>query len=116
MFEKLINIAKNEFEMLDENLPIPKGLPTSQVVVLCSKNGNVYTTINDINGEICEKLIMNNDTKIVSVVCMWKNGQIDLPSYEFRNKLINLDICNNDTEIFLKAKDSIIIKKIAQTM
>ncbi len=113
MFEEMIRIARNELVSINEKAD---GLPAPQVTVLLTGNNNIYVATNDIDGSIRETLQHSKDTKIVKMVTMWKEGGVDLPSIGFRNALIELDVCNNDTDIILQGKDGVSIKKLAVTL
>ena len=90
------------------------GLPAPQVTVLRTGQGNTYVTENDIDGAICARLKEKNDTHIVKSLTVWKGGQIDLPSYQFRKALLAMNAQNRDTELILQGKDKIISKKLSQ--
>lgn len=113
MFEELFEIAKNKLAGIDE--PVV-GFPEPQATVLFTYNKNFYVAVNDMDGFICEELKGKNDTKIVHVLTMWKSGQIDLPSFQFRKALVALDQYNYDIDILLQGNDGYIIKKLWETM
>lgn len=107
--QELLEIAKRAFA--DE-----KALEASQVTVLWTSNHCFYTAIDDLSGAICEELALKKDTRILKLLTIWKNGQIDLPSFKFRQALIALNENNKDAEMILQGKDGYIIKKVSQTM
>ncbi len=113
MFEEMFSIAKNKLVNINECV---KQLPAPQVIVLLTENNTIYVAENDVDGLICEKLKSDNNTKVVKMLTMWKNGQIDLPSIKFRKALVLLNENNNDTEILLQGKDDFIIKKLSSTL
>ena len=107
--QELLEIAKRAF--MDE-----KALKASQVTVLWTSNHRFYTAIDDLSGAICEELELKKDTRILKLITVWKNGQLDLPSYQLRQALIQLNENNKDADIILQGMDGYIIKKISQTM
>ena len=113
MLEELFDVARNKLTNINE---IIDGLPAPQVTVLLTNNNNIYIAINDVQGLICEKLKSEDDTKIVRMLTMWKDGQLDLSSIGFRNALIKTDEYNNNTEIILQGKEDYLIKKLAETI
>ena len=113
MFEKMISIAKSKLEDINE---APLQLPSPQVTVLLSANGNIYTAVNDIDGTICEQLKRDKNTKIYKMITMWKDGSIDLPSINLRKALIELNEDNNNTDIMLQGKEGCLIKKLSVTI
>lgn len=113
MFKKMFEIAKNKLLTINE---IADGLPAPQVTILLTDNNNIYVAINDIEGLICKKLKSENDTKILQMLTMWKDGSIDLSSISFRKELIKMDEYNSNTDIILKGTDGYLIKKISSTM
>ncbi len=111
MFEEMIKIAKHKLDAINE---VINGLPAPQVTVLLTNNGNIYISVNDVEGTICEELKSNNNTKVVKMLTMWKDGTIDLPSVKLRKALVNIDEYNNNTDIILQGKDSYLTKKLAE--
>ena len=113
MFEEMFNIARNKLENINE---VVEGLPAPQVTVLLSDNNTIYVAVNDGDGTICKKLKNADDTKIIRMLTMWKDGGIDLSSINFRKALIKMDEENNNTDIILQGKGSYLIKKLAVTI
>ncbi len=107
--QELFNIAKRA---ISED----GALMASQVTVLWTSNHRFYTAMDDWSGAICEELKIKNDTHILKILTVWKNGQLDLPSYQLRQALIQLNENNKDADIILQGMDGYIIKKISQTM
>ena len=113
MFEEMFNVARNKIANINE---IIDGLPAPQVTVLLTDNNNIYIAVNDVDGLICKKLKNAEDTKIVRMLTMWKDGQIDLSSIKFRNALIEMNEQNSNTDIILQGKEDYLIKKLAVTI
>ena len=113
MFEEMLNIARNKLESINE---IVDGLPAPQVTVLLSDNNTLSVAVNDVEGAICEELKRDKNTKIIQMLTMWKDGGIDLSSYNFRKALVDMDEENNNTDILLQGKEGHMIKKLAVTM
>ena len=113
MFEEMFNIARNKLENINE---VVEGLPAPQVTVLYTNKNNIYVAVNDGDGTICKKLKNADDTKIIRMLTMWKDGGIDLSSINFRKALIKMDEENNNTDIILQGKGSYLIKKLAVTI
>ena len=113
MFEEMFNIARNKLENINE---VVEGLPAPQVTVLYTNKNNIYVAVNDGDGTICKKLKNADDTKIIRMLTMWKDGGIDLSSINFRKALIKMDEENNNTDIILQGKESYLIKKLAVTI
>ncbi len=113
MFEKLIEVAADKLATVTERLD---GLPAPQVIVLLTNNHKIYVTVNDVDGTICETLKRNHDTKILQMLAMWKGESLDLPSYDFRQALVELDSWNLTTGIVLQGKDGLTTKKLSETL
>lgn len=113
MFDKMISIAKSKLSNITENTSV---LPLPQVAVLLTDKNNIYVAVNDIDGSICEEMTRENDTKIVKMLTMWKNGCIDLPSTKFRKSLVEIDEHNNLADILLRGKTDYLIKKLSATI
>ena len=113
MFEEMFNIARNKLENINEAVD---GMPAPQVTVLLTNRNNIYVAVNDVEGLICENLKNADDTKIIRMLTMWKDGSIDLSSIRFRNALIETNEHNNNTNIILQGKEDYLIKKLAATI
>ncbi len=49
------------------------------------------------------KLAESGDTRIVRIVCLWKSGlTVDLPSWNLRTALLDLDGANREAKILLQ--------------
>lgn len=112
MFNDLIKLANETLFSLRESVI---GIPAPQVSVICTDKNNTYIAENDIDGSICDQLISNDDTRIVKLLTMWKNGQIDLPSLAFRKAILEMNSENKDTNILLQGKEGLIVKKLFET-
>jgi hypothetical protein len=112
MFEKLYQIATEQLAKTD----VAVGLPCPQVTVLVTEKENIYVAINDVKGEICKQLQEKNHTKIVKILTVWKNGEIDLPSLAFRQALLLMDSDNGKAKIYLQGVDGYITKTLLATI
>ena len=113
MFAQLIQIAEANLTALNETAD---GLPTPQVTVLLTANGNTYLAVNDVDGMICEKLVNHQDTKVVRMLTMWKNGSVDLSSHRFRVTLIEMDRANAGTMVALPGVNGLHAKALGTTI
>lgn len=113
MFDEMFSVAKNKLTNINE---IINGLPAPQVTVLLTNKNNIYVAVNDVEGLICENLRKEDDTKVVRMLTMWKDGQLDLSSIGFRNALIKMNEQNCNTDIILQGKENYLIKKLKVTI
>ena len=113
MFNQLLQIAKEKLVTVDETLD---GLPAPQVTVLLTANDTIYTAVNDVDGIICEKMVKNQDTKVVGMLTLWKNGGVDLSSHRFRVALVDMNECNTDTAIILQGENGLHTKALGVTI
>lgn len=110
MFEQMIEIAKNKLVTTNESV---NSLPAPQVTVILTDRNNIYVSVNDVDGTICEELKRNNDTRVTKILTMWKNETIDLPSIKFCKAVAIIDTYNNNTDIILQGKDIYLTKKLS---
>ena len=115
MIAQLIQIAKEKLATVDETVDV-EGLPAPQVTVLLTANDAVYVAVNDVDGAICETLKHENDTKVVRMLTMWKDGGVDLSSHRFRVALVNMDERNTDTAIILQGENGLHTKALGVTI
>ncbi len=112
MLNNLLHLAKNTLSNMEQMVG---SLPEPQVSVLATEK-NVYIAKNDVEGSICNELVCQNDTKIVNILTMWKNGQVDLPSFAFRKAVLAMNSKNKDTDILLQSAEGFVVKKLSETM
>ena len=112
MFNDLLSFAK---EILSKANQIKEGLQESQAIVFTTAKSYTYVSVGDTPQEICSQLISDNDTRILKLLTMWKNGQVDLPSLAFRKAILEMNIENKDTNILLQGKEGLIVKKLFET-
>ena len=115
MFEQLLQIAKENLVTLNDTVDV-EGLPAPQLTVLLTSNDAVYVAVNDVDGAICETLKHENDTKVVRMLTMWKDGGVDLSSYRFRVALVEMNACNADAAIILQGENGLHTKALGVTI
>ena len=113
MFDELFNMARAEIFGLDETA---EGLPAPQVTVLLTAGNRFYVAANDIDGAICEKLKQENNTKVLKLLTMWKDGCVDVPSFAFCNALVQMDKRNLNAEMILNGMGGYHTKTLAASM
>ena len=65
---------------------------------------------------LVKRLSDAKDTQIAKLLCVWRDGGIDLPSYSFRAMLCVLNTENTNAKIFVKGEKAIFTKRLYQTM
>ncbi len=113
MFNDLISIAK---ETLAKTNEVKEGYPEPQAIVFTTQNSYTYISVVETPQEICSRLVSEDDTRILKILVMWKNGEIDVPSYELRKAIVELNNENMDAHILLQGEDGLLIKKLSEMM
>ena len=96
----------------------------TQAVVLLSSKGKEYSTIiEDVLAEeklaeksLLRELLANDDTEIGYILVVWKNGCVDVPSYDFREMLCRMNIENKNASIFFRCEAGYHVKPLGVTM
>ena len=96
----------------------------TQAVVLLSSKGKEYSTIiEDVLAEeklaeksLLRELLANDDTEIGYILVVWKNGCVDVPSYDFREMLCRMNIENKNASIFFRCEAGYRVKPLGVTM
>ena len=126
--EEEITEALGTFELMktraDALREICEVQPYTQVVVVLTSNHNMYGTVLDNAmdpAHPCEHAFLKelqdqHDTDIRQMVCMWLNGGLDVPSYDFRQMVCDLREDNQNAEMLLQGAEGYLKKTIAQTM
>lgn len=113
MFDELFAIANAELAILNEKI---ERLPDPQVIVLLTDRNRFYVAANDVDGTICEAMKREKDTKVIRILAMWKDGSVDLPSFDFRDALIQMDERNLNAEMILNGMGGYHTKTLAVSM
>lgn len=96
----------------------------TQVVVVLTSNHNLYGMVIDhvmdpthrCEHAFLKELQGQHDTDIRQMVCMWSEGSLDMPSYDFRQMICDLHENNKNAEMLLQGASGYLKKTIAQTM
>ncbi len=91
-----------------------------QILILQTADNKLYTAIVDwsSDSDMSEQALLNMIDKkdtIIRLICCWTNGTFDLPSYNFRKKLCELNSDNETAQMLLNGKDSFNLKAIKDT-
>ncbi len=114
-WEMLVNRAKKEADKLSDG---------NVVVMLTAKGTVISVSFQNIpsstKAENVMKLLIDKkkegESKIEKLVCMWHEGSIDLPSYAFREALVDIDSKNLSAQILLNGLGGYIVKTVKETM
>lgn len=114
-WEMLLNRAKKEAEKLsDGNVVV---MLTAKGTVISVSFQNVHSAI---EAENAMKLLIekkkDGESQIKRMVCMWHEGGIDLPSYAFREALVDIDSKNLSAQILLNGLGGYVVKTVKATM
>lgn len=97
--------------------------PTArQVIVVKTAGGDLRHFLSHSAGDTSEEdafleaLRETGDAELRLCLCMWHNGQIDVPSHHFRRRLLELSPQNAQTCIPLQGEGSVSMKTVASTM
>lgn len=91
-----------------------------QIIVVLTASGNRYhMAIDDIlqnrvisENAIAELLLQNQDTQAQYLVCMWSNGNIDVPSWHLQKLLSSVDPKNSHAQILVNTYDGLHTKSL----
>ncbi len=114
IFEKMKKTAQDLLQRAE------KGQYT-QAIVLFSSKGNEYGTVieNALSSEKADesefllRVRQVEDTKILYLLCLWQDMNIDLPSFAFREMLREINPQNDETRIFVMTKNGISAVKLS---
>lgn len=115
-FEKLIDSARKK---VSENCTAG-----SQAIVVETANNVLYCRViadaaaDGRSGEMAfiEEVRTSGDTEVRRIVCMWHDGMVDLPSYNLRKALIELNPKNEESLILLNGGIHYAAKALKTTM
>ena len=116
IFEDMKNTAKNLLDGAE------KAQYTQAIVLLSQRNEYAAVINNAISKEkreeeaLLKRLKDADDTEVRYLLCMWADGNIDLPSFDFRKMLCEVSEKNIDTQIFVMTQNGVALKKLEATM
>lgn len=100
-------------------------LSDGNTVVMLTSGGTVHSiSFQDMNSacdaEGAMKFLLekkkNGDSKIERLICMWHDGEIDMPSFAFRDALLTVDSKNLSTQMLLNGFGGYVFKTVKVTM
>ena len=100
-------------------------LSDGNVVVMLTTKGTVISIAfssvsSSIQAENTLKFLIDKkkdgESKIARMICMWHGGGIDLPSYAFREALVDIDSQNLSAQILLNGLGGYVVKTVKATM
>lgn len=112
-FETMIATAQSVLSDVHDH---PATIPQPQVTLLYTANGNLYTSVNDVSGEIATVLRREQDTLVLQMVTLWLDGTLDVPSWNFRKALLALNPQNAEAQMLLQGQDTPHAKRIRDTL
>ena len=115
--EKLCSIAEELLKNAD------KKQYTQAVVLYTNNNIGCGVLIEDALSEdksdeksLFDLLKAKNDTKVNSLICIWHDGCVDLPSYSFRKMLLELNPKNEEAKIVFPKENGWFSRSVKSTM
>lgn len=110
----------NEYEMLiaEAKALLAEAPGAQQVIVVRSAKGNIYhlanTCVETSADEDCYLDLLRDadDTAVAALVCMWKDGTLDVPSMHFRKGLLALNPANAAAELPLQSLHCLTVKRL----
>ncbi len=91
-----------------------------QVFIVQTADNKIHEAIVDwsLDADVQEQTLFNvigkNDT-VIRLICCWSNGTFDMPSYNFRTKLCELNPNNETAQMLLCGDKTFILKSIRDT-
>ncbi len=95
--EELISLAEEATKDVETH---SNGLSTQATAIL-TKSGKVFVAVNDLGDAIVKDLKEAGELEVSKMVCVFKGGCVDLPSFSMRKALLDLCAENSTTQIIL---------------
>lgn len=107
-FEIMVDLLKSN---LAEETPASNSEIPPQATALLTDRGNVYVAVCRVFGSDCgyDNILTfmktrGDETRILKMVTMWKDGGIDLSSTKFRESIYRMNNENLETEVMVFGK------------
>lgn len=96
--EELLTIGNGALKTAGEPPAHKSFLPCPVVYVVETRGGKVHTAINDEFDGLIAALRAENDTAVATVFAMFRENEVDIPSFAFMKALLLLDNANREAE------------------
>ena len=116
LFEKMTAIARAALQGKNGNNTQALVLYTDKGAYYCSVIQDALSADRTDENELLNQLIANDDTCVQHVLCMWQNGDVDLPSYRFRKMLLEANADTANAGIFVFTENGYAAVKLERTM
>ena len=107
LYEQMMTVAAGTLKEIPENV--------SQVLVTKTEQGEITVFENDLSSTREAYFLSEQKETLVALLCVWANGQIDVPSMNIRKRLIEINPKNADAVVYLQGKE-IIPRSLSQTI
>lgn len=116
-YSELIKYAENIFT-LDETAQMAVVVMTEEgnMIGFVDMADNVFSTFNRIAAEnqFQQLLVKQGETRLCCGLCLWKNGETDIPSANLRERLKELDTANLEMEFILRGGTGYHSRKLSE--
>ena len=129
----ILNVG-SEFEPLIElaHKYVAEYPTVEQIILVKTAKENVHICLNDnyiIENDVImkvkdfkdekdfvQRLVDADDVEIKDIVCMWKNGSVEGPSYHFKESILEICPKNEDAIYVAQGIDGMVFKRIKSAM
>ena len=98
---------------------IPEKHPMLQVTALYTAGEKIYTGISygpNSGDSLIEGLKQHGDTQVTHLVSLWQQGGLDVPSFDFRKALLELDAKNEFALLLMQGHDCLRARTVGSSM
>ena len=88
----------------------------AQILVTETIDGDICAFANDLSRTGEESFLATQQGTISALLCVWRNGQIDVPSMRVRQGLLRADAQNADALVYLQGENGIVTRLLAKTV
>ena len=114
-------LAKRAHELIRQIAGDDAGDEWKQVLVFQTEDDQIHEAIIlvDKSGLHADERLLQTigaESAVIRLVCCWSSGELDMPMYDFRQKLCHLNSRNRDAEMLLIGDRRFLVKPIKATM
>ena len=88
----------------------------AQVLVTQTARGAIVAFPNDLSADREERFLAAQTEPLAAILCVWANGQLDLPSFRVREGLQQAEPGNADAAVFLQGETAVCTRPLSQTL
>ncbi len=87
----------------------------AQILAVQTEGGRISAFPNDLSAAREEAFLAAPAEPLAALLCIWKNGQLDVPSFRVRKGLLQAEPGNADAVLFLQGETGVCARTLSRS-